>query len=113
MPALIELSLPGVHELMFVNTATYSDHPDGCLIMDKETKHKIMSAIYGLNWRPSGPQVIETILKWAGFVETHLIWWKKRLGGPGWGRLEIVGSKKGGALKSAIERGRLEPTIRD
>ncbi len=36
-------------------------------------------------------------LRWAGFVETHLLWWKQEVN-PSVARLELLASKKPGLL---------------
>jgi hypothetical protein len=85
-------------ELIVVNTATASDLPDGMLAVGHESREQLMSGVHDLMWRPTGPRVMAEILEWAGFAETRLVWWKNRAGQPGWGRLEIMGSKREGLL---------------
>jgi tRNA (mo5U34)-methyltransferase len=88
-------------ELIVVNTATVSGLPDGLLAVGQESQTQVLSGIYGLNWHPSGPEVIARMLAWIGFVEWKLLWWTKEVQ-PGRGRLELVASKTPGLLTSAI-----------
>jgi SAM-dependent methyltransferase len=85
------------NELIVVNTATRSGLPDGLLAIEHESREQVMSGVYGLNWLPTGPDVVAQVLKWAGFLETHLVWWQHELE-PGSGRLEMLASKKAGLL---------------
>jgi tRNA (mo5U34)-methyltransferase len=87
-------------ELIVVNTATVSGMPDGLLAVGQESRTQVLSGIYGLNWHPSGPEVIARMLAWIGFVEWKLLWWKKEVN-PGRGRLEMVASKTPGLLTGA------------
>ena len=87
-------------ELIVVNTATVSGQPDGFLMLAKEGRTQLLSGIYGLNWFPSGPEVVARILAWIGFVEWKLLWWKHEVE-PGRGRLELLASKTAGVLSSA------------
>jgi tRNA (mo5U34)-methyltransferase len=84
-------------ELIVVNTTTRSGLPDGLLSIERESRELVLSGVYGLNWLPSGPDVIAQALKWAGFVDTHLVWWQREVN-PGRGRLEMLASKKQGLL---------------
>jgi SAM-dependent methyltransferase len=84
-------------ELMVVNTATRSGLPDGLLSVERESRELVLSGVYGLNWLPTGPDVVAQALRWAGFVDTHLVWWQREVQ-PGRGRLEMVASKKQGLL---------------
>ena len=84
-------------ELMVVNTTTKSGLPDGLLAIERESRDLVLSGVYGLNWLPTGPDVVASALKWAGFVETHLVWWQHEVN-PGRGRMEMLASKKPGLL---------------
>lgn len=87
-------------ELIVVNTATATGHPDGLLMLGKEGRTQLLSGIYGLNWFPTGPEVVARILAWIGFTEWKLLWWHQEVE-PGRGRLELVASKIPGFLSSA------------
>jgi tRNA (mo5U34)-methyltransferase len=86
-------------ELIVVSTSTVSGLPDGLLVVRQESRTQLLSGIHGLNWFPSGPEVIVRILAWIGFVEWKLLWWTKEAGA-GLGRLELLASKKSGLLTS-------------
>ena len=84
-------------ELIVVNTATKSGMPDGYLAVAEESTTALLSGTHGLNWLPTGPAVITRMLRWIGFVETRVLWWHQETG-DGWGRLEMVASKRDGIL---------------
>jgi tRNA (mo5U34)-methyltransferase len=86
-------------ELMILNTATMSGWPDGALTMDRESTEQLMSGVHGLSWHPTGPEVVTAMLRWAGFSETRLLWWRPEVR-RGRGRLEILAAKKPGLLDS-------------
>ena len=83
-------------ELIIVNTMTYHGAPDGFFAVNEESQEQILSGVHGLSWRPTGPDVMETVLRWAGFEETWLIWWMRQFGGPESkaGRMQVIGSKR-------------------
>ncbi len=83
-------------ELIFVDTSTREGMPDGHLAMENESKELLLSGIYGLNWLPTGPDVLRRMLEWAGFVECQVIGF--RLLDPQQGRLGMVASKTPGML---------------
>jgi tRNA (mo5U34)-methyltransferase len=84
-------------ELIVVNTATASGFPDGMLLLEEESRSTLLSGIHGLNGRPTGPDVVARMLRWMGFAETTTLWYEPDLGN-GWGRLEVLGSKREGSL---------------
>ena len=86
-------------ELMILGTATRSGLPDGLLAAGEESRENVMDGVHGLMWRPTGPEVLDKILRWAGFVDTHVTWWKQETPTPGWGRLEIVAARTAGSLE--------------
>ena len=69
-------------------------------MLGKEGRTQLLSGIYGLNWFPTGPEVVARILAWIGFTEWKLLWWHQEVE-PGRGRLELVASKIPGFLSSA------------
>jgi tRNA (mo5U34)-methyltransferase len=86
-------------ELMIVGTATRSGLPDGLLAIDQESDEWIMSGVYGLNWLPTGPDVLDRILRWVGFVETRMTGWlKESRPGTRQGRMQMIASKRPGLL---------------
>lgn len=88
-------------ELLVLNTATRTRLPDGMLSMAEEGSTQLMSGVYGLNWFPTGPVVLKRILRWMGFTDVRLVWWKKDQAAQetrGLGRIEIVAAKRDGLL---------------
>jgi hypothetical protein len=61
-----------------------------------------MSGVHGLNWLPTGPKVLEHILKWMGFVEFRRLFWKKDLNEKfsNRGRLGLLASRKPGLFEN-------------
>jgi tRNA (mo5U34)-methyltransferase len=92
-------------ELLIVGTATRSGMPDGCLYAEYENTDLLMSGIHGPSWRPTGPEVLDRMLKWMGFVETRVVNWKKETPshGPDGGRLRLAASKTEGLLEALGE----------
>jgi SAM-dependent methyltransferase len=76
-------------ELMILNTATLPG-PEGAMVLADEGD-ELMSGVYGLCWYPTGPQVLEPLLKWLGFAETKVNWEIE-------GRLEMLASRVPGLL---------------
>lgn len=64
-------------ELLVFNSATRTRRRPG-LVLAQENVRNVMSGIHGLNWFPTGPDVIEQILRWMGFVEFRTLFWHKR-----------------------------------
>ena len=81
-------------ELMLVQTATMSGGPgDGYLAISDESREELLSGVYGLNWLPTGPRVVNRILKWSGFHETRTLQWEEESETtPGLGRLVVLAS---------------------
>jgi hypothetical protein len=95
-------------ELLLVDTQTSSEHPDGMLVVGRESTTRLMSGVHGLKWMPTGPRVLQLTLEWLGFAETHVVWWQRETA-PGRGRLRILASRKAGVLadlKAARHRAR-------
>jgi tRNA (mo5U34)-methyltransferase len=87
------------NELIVVNTATVSGQERDSLVMHPEDVEDPLCGTHGLHWLPSGPNVVEQMLRWTGFVETHLIWWHDEAEwSPGMGRLQMVASKRPGLV---------------
>jgi tRNA (mo5U34)-methyltransferase len=87
-------------ELIIVVTATKSGEPDGRLYMELESTESPLSGIYGLNWRPTGPNVMHRILRSLGFPEVRVLWVKEQAKGApadhGW--MGIAASRTPGLL---------------
>lgn len=84
-------------ELLLLNTATRSGVDDGFLAIAHESTDFVMSGVYGLNWLPTGPEVLQRILGWMGFPATRISFWQKdtplRSGGQPIGRIEILAAR--------------------
>ncbi len=87
-------------ELLILNTSTAWNENDGYLKCGMESRELLMSGVHGLRWYPTGPQVLATMLKWMGFVETKLVFNFQMKDAPKLGRLEIVASKTKGLLEN-------------
>ena len=101
-------------ELLLLDTAIRTDLPDGMLAIAEEAREPVMSGVYGLNWFPTGPVVLKTVLRWMGFPESRVIYWRKkknRLNKEGLGRMRILASRKEGLLEDFSEV--TEPTHTD
>jgi tRNA (mo5U34)-methyltransferase len=87
-------------DVIIVDTDVRIDLDDGMLVLQQESVTHPMSGVYGLNWLPTGPRVMERILDWMGFPESRLTTWVGRgaHGSHERGRLQIVGSRKRGRL---------------
>ena len=90
-------------ELLMVDTATRAGRRDGALVAGFESRDELMSGVHGLMWRPTGPQVMERILRFLGFEETHVLKWRKETN-PGWGRLTMLAARTEGLLAPLRER---------
>jgi tRNA (mo5U34)-methyltransferase len=90
-------------EVLMVATATRSGREDGALVAGFESREELMSGVHGLMWRPTGPVVLERILKHLGFEDTHVLTWQKETQ-PGWGRLQMLAARTPGMLDSMRER---------
>lgn len=94
-------------EVILLDTAMRTDMPDGCLVHASEGTQPVMTGVYGMNWFPTGPAVLERILRWLGFVETKVVYWRRtgvtRLGRTGFGRIRVLGSRQRGRLAHCPE----------
>lgn len=83
-------------EVIFVDTASRAGMPDGHLAVENESTEILVSGVYGLNWLPTGPEVLRKMLVWAGFPETRCV--NHRPIDKDTNRLGMVGSKVPGLL---------------
>jgi SAM-dependent methyltransferase len=86
-------------EVLIVDTAVRIDLDDGMLVLENEGTEHPMSGVYGLNWLPTGPRVMERILNWMGFPETRLTSWSVNPRRPERGRLRIIGARDASRLE--------------
>jgi SAM-dependent methyltransferase len=68
-------------ELLVVDTATRNGLPDGMLAVAREGLSELLSGVYGLCWFPTGPTVLQDILRWVGFPETRVVFWSAAAAG--------------------------------
>lgn len=73
-------------ELIVVNTSTKTGLSEDSMALDSESAEHPLSGMHGLAWLPAGPQVLDRILRWLGFVETKVLWWTEELVPGGWAR---------------------------
>jgi tRNA (mo5U34)-methyltransferase len=89
-------------ELLLFDTATTWGESDPALVLAEESTEQLMLGVHGLAWLPTGPVVVERILRWAGFVETLVVRWVRGNRGS-WGRLGMLASKRAGLLDALRE----------
>jgi hypothetical protein len=89
----LKLIADRTREVLIVNTATRTDHPDGVLVCGQETAEvqHFMSGVHGLCWFPTGPKVLANILGWLGFPAMRVTF---SLATPdGGGRIGVVAAR--------------------
>jgi SAM-dependent methyltransferase len=95
-------------ELIVLNTAMRSGAKDGFLAVAHESTDFVMSGVYGLNWLPTGPVVLQRILAWVGFPATRISFWQKatslRSGGQPIGRIEILAAREEATFRHYDEK---------
>lgn len=97
-------------EVLVIDSACSSafgpEQKRGYLAASTEGDRHLMSGVYRLNWFPSGPAVLEHLLRWMGFREFRLLYWKRKVEKPTRtgelkdtiGRLSLAASKIEGLL---------------
>jgi SAM-dependent methyltransferase len=83
-------------ELLIFDTATKWGREEDSLVVDYEGTEELMLGVHGLNWIPTGPAVVERIMRWAGFTDTQVMRWIQT--GDDSGRVGILASKRPGLL---------------
>lgn len=97
-------------ELILVNTATRNGLPDGMLAVSQEGVVSVMSGVYGLNWFPTGPDVLKRILRWMGFPHSRCTVWQEEAGQrENLGRVEVIAGRISDPL-TALDRRQPEVT---
>ncbi len=106
-------------ELLYVNTASRPGLGRPGLVMKRESTDPAMSGIHGLNWYPTGPQVVIEVLRHFGFVEFSVLFnrrspqlnaqrgWKANARAilNGTGRFALLASKRPGLLHGRVIAG--------
>ncbi len=92
----LKLAADLTRDVLIVDTDARVDLPDGMLAVQQEATEHPMSGVYGLNWVPTGPEVMIRVLNWMGFPETRLTSWAASgtRDGKEFGRLQIVGARE-------------------
>lgn len=85
-------------ELIIVDTATRPDMPPGTLTVSKESREAMMSGVHGLNWRPSGPDVMRPVLRWMGFKDVRVDFATGPQGPKRLGRMRVLAARQPGLL---------------
>jgi len=79
----LKIIADATNELLFISTATsvlVDPEPEkGCLHASYEGTEAVMTGVYGLNWLPSGPNLMRHILTWMGFPHVRVLSWRKRI----------------------------------
>jgi SAM-dependent methyltransferase len=104
------------NELLVLNTATRAGLPDGLLAVSDESRTHAMSGVYGLNWFPTGPKVLDRVVRWAGFSESRCSWWAHMPGQqPGTDRIEMMAGREAGyfAAYDAAKGARWREVVRN
>lgn len=101
-------------EVIIVDSDTTPGQPDGYLKLITEGTENPMSGVHRLAWLPTGPAVIEDILKWLGFEETLTLFWRN----PGVnssrfarGRVRVVGARRGEFLQALTKEVSSSPQL--
>jgi SAM-dependent methyltransferase len=99
-------------DVLVLDTAVRVDLPDGMLAVARERPDEnAMMGVHGLNWFPTGPQVLREILRWLEFEEMRVAYWRTkthRRGRKGYGRMRVLAAREKGRLKGI--RNVTEPT---
>ena len=85
-------------EVLILDTAVRIDLPDGMLAVSSEDTEAVMTGVYGLNWHPTGPGVLERVLRWMGFADIKLVSLLPNPRRKNLGRLRMVASREEGFL---------------
>jgi len=96
----LKLAADMTKEIIIVDTSTRPDMPEGTLTVGRESRKGMMSGVYGLNWRPSGPSVVAYILRWMGFADARLVYNGEATGRKGLGRMRVVAAREPGLLEA-------------
>jgi tRNA (mo5U34)-methyltransferase len=104
----LKIAADRTRELLILNTSTRTGVPDGFLAIRGASTELIMSGVYGLSWYPTGPWVIQEMLRWCGFPETRLVWRQDdMMPAEKIGRLELLAARDGSTFE-AFDRARAE-----
>ncbi|MGH8557779.1 MAG: class I SAM-dependent methyltransferase [Methylococcales bacterium] len=83
-------------DLLIFDSATRYGTKDGFLAVANEDVNNLMSGVHGLNWFPTGPEVIKRILLWMGFKEFRVLMNSQNNKYPTLGRLCLLAARTSG-----------------
>ena len=75
-------------KLLVVNTAA-AYAPGHALVLNPESRTRVMSGVHGLAWLPSSDRVVSDMLAWCGFPHSRLHW-KRHLTSDRWRMLVLA-----------------------
>ena len=80
-------------EILYVASMTLSGHEDGCLVIGEEGTEVPTSGVYGLQWFPTGPRAIETILAHEGLVTRRHAWFVPEGANPKFDAVQVIAAR--------------------
>lgn len=86
----LRIAADHTNELLTVNTDV-GEGSRASLVVSPESTVEVMSGVNGLAWLPTGPGVIQHILRWCGFPHTRLRF--DRIAPSGRRRIEILAAR--------------------
>jgi SAM-dependent methyltransferase len=95
----LKMAADATRELIFVDTSARAGLPDGSLVAENENKELLVSGVHGLNWLPTGPDVVRRMLEWVGFAECAVLDYRLEVE-PQVDRLAVIAAKTPGFLGS-------------
>ncbi len=100
----LQIAADQTREVLLLGTGFRTDLPDGSLVLNKE-RDGLMHGVHGLNWYPTGPDVVRRMLERVGFKEIKLTGVVPPFEGrrQNIGRLTVVAAKRKGLLDAVPE----------
>lgn len=83
-------------ELLLFDSEAHFGHDDGFLAVANENTENLMSGVHGLNWFPTGPEVVKRILLWMGFSEFRVLQNERNPNVPNRGRIGLMAARSSG-----------------
>ncbi len=94
----LKIAADMTREVLWINTARRFIENSDSLVCYFENTQAPMSGVHSLCWMPSGPRVMAKMLYWLGFVDIRHIFSHEYQDKPGFGRMEIMASRRKGML---------------
>ena len=100
----LRIAADQTREVLLLGTGFRTDLPDGSLVLNQE-RDGLMHGVHGLNWYPTGPNVVRRMLEGVGFKEVKLTGVRPPFDGrrQDIGRLSFVAAKREGLLDAVPE----------